>query len=213
MRTPGMSVGTGAALAGCTGFSFTSVLDSGALGDSFFGLARYASTSCFVILPPAPVPWIWSGSSWCSSSIFLTNGERKLALAAGFSAITGCSCSTTSAGASSACGTFAGFSVSSSKDSPGSPISPIVSPTCTVSPATTSMRSRVPDTGLGNSVTTLSVSSSTTDSNSSTWSPTCLSQVTTVSSSTPSPGFGAINFVAIDPPKEWQGSDWGRSPA
>src|SRR5216683_6175937 len=73
-------------------------------------------------------------------------------------------------------------------------------PTLTVSPAATSILSRVPATSDGTSVATLSVSISTNNSSIATLSPSFLCQAATVPSSTVSPSCGMMTFIAFPLP-------------
>ncbi len=72
-------------------------------------------------------------------------------------------------------------------------------PTLTVSPAATSILSRVPATSDGTSVATLSVSISTNNSSIATLSPSFLCQAATVPSSTVSPNCGMMTSIAFPP--------------
>ena len=85
------------------------------------------------------------------------------------------------------------------------PLSPIVAssaPTSTVSSSATLISSRVPATGDGISVSTLSVETSSNGSSTATSSPTCFSQRVTVPSVTLSPRAGRVTAVPDPPPDE-----------
>ena len=77
------------------------------------------------------------------------------------------------------------------------PILPSKAPTSTVSPSLTEIFSKTPSVGEGTSTLTLSVSSSTTGSSESTFSPTVLSHLETVASVTDSPNAGTTIFSDI----------------
>src|SRR4051794_37636747 len=71
-------------------------------------------------------------------------------------------------------------------------------PTSTVSSSLALISRRVPATGEGISVSTLSVDTSSSASSTATWSPTCLSQRVTVPSVTDSPSAGRLTSVAME---------------
>jgi len=75
------------------------------------------------------------------------------------------------------------------------PITASWPPTSTVLSSGAVIASRVPATGDGISVSTLSVDTSSSASSSSTWSPTCLSHLVTVPSVTLSPSAGMVTGV------------------
>ena len=79
---------------------------------------------------------------------------------------------------------------------PAAPINPRVAPTSTVSSSATVISVRVPATGDGISVSTLSVLTSSSGSSTATSSPTALSQRVTVPSVTLSPRAGKVTAVA-----------------
>ena len=79
-------------------------------------------------------------------------------------------------------------------------------PTSTVSSSPTLMASRVPATGEGTSVSTLSVETSRSGSSTSTASPTSLSQRVTVPSVTLSPRAGSVISVPETSPVEAAGA-------
>ncbi len=82
-------------------------------------------------------------------------------------------------------------------DSPSSPTVHSSAPTSTVSSSCTLISIRVPATGEGISVSTLSVETSSRGSSTATWSPGCFSQRVTVPSVTDSPSAGRVTEVAI----------------
>src|SRR3990172_1628019 len=83
--------------------------------------------------------------------------------------------------------------------SPGLPIQANTDSTGTVLPSACTIFKMVPLTGLGTSVSTLSVLISTKGSYSLTCSPSFFSQRVTVASVTPSPIWGSVTLVAIKP--------------
>ena len=80
-------------------------------------------------------------------------------------------------------------------DTPAAPINPRRAPTGTVVSTATSIARRVPATGEGISVSTLSVETSSKASSTATESPTFLSQRVTVPSETLSPSAGIVMTV------------------
>ena len=120
------------------------------------------------------------------------------------SSATSSSCSAFFSASSSSAGCASGVAVSSASlessesplDSPSSPITARSAPTSTVSSSSTLISSSVPATGLGISVSTLSVEISSSGSSTETVSPTCLSQRVTVPSVTDSPSSGRLTSVA-----------------
>src|SRR5271169_2125274 len=72
-----------------------------------------------------------------------------------------------------------------------------IAPTFAGKPSCAMIFSTVPDAGAGISVSTLSVLTSSRGSNSFIESPSCLSHLITVTSSTPSPNKGTKTLVAI----------------
>ena len=94
----------------------------------------------------------------------------------------------------------ASWPLSPESEPPDSPSSPTVhssAPTSTVSSSWTLISSRVPATGEGISVSTLSVETSSRGSSTATWSPGCFNQRVTVPSVTDSPSAGRVTEVAI----------------
>ncbi len=82
-------------------------------------------------------------------------------------------------------------------DSPSPPMTASTVPTSTVSSCSTLISRRVPATGDGTSVSTLSVDTSSSGSSTATSSPTALSHWVTVPSVTDSPRAGSCTSVAI----------------
>src|SRR5687767_3695655 len=77
-----------------------------------------------------------------------------------------------------------------------------IAPTFAGIPSSARIFNTVPDAGAGISVSTLSVFTSSSGSSSFTESPSFLSHLITVTSSTPSPNNGTSTFVAIRSPFE-----------
>jgi hypothetical protein len=182
-------------------------------------VSRYFSTSSLVMRPFKPVPSTRLASILFAANRFFTRGDKIFTDVEDLTvSATGCLFvsiggktsftwgSFISAGGG-AIGSLAGagfFSVEApdSIASPGLPIQAMVEPTLTLESFAATIFKRVPDAGLGISVVTFSVSTSTITSSSLTASPSFFSQFTTVSSSTPSPMLGAKSLVAIIPPEK-----------
>ncbi len=84
--------------------------------------------------------------------------------------------------------------------SPGLPINASTVPTFAGAPSSATIFNTVPDVGAGISVSTLSVFTSRSGSNSFTESPSFFNHLITVTSSTPSPSKGTKTLVAINAP-------------
>jgi hypothetical protein len=177
--------------------------------------------SCFVTLPPRPVPATWVGSTPCSAAMRATTGETKrlpFSLAAAAACVgAGCACGCAgcgvsageaasascaacwvagSGGASGAAGA-SGAGVSGAGAPAAPPIWASFVPTSTVSPSCTRICVTVPLAGLGTSVSTLSVEISSSGSSASTCSPSCLSQRVIVPSETETPICGITTSIAV----------------
>ena len=158
-------------------------------------------TSVPEAVPPPEDGWSSAGFS-CAGSSFGCSGA----------ACSGSSCGASAAGASSA------------GASPSSPMMARTSPTSMVSSSLARISSRVPATGEGTSVSTLSVEISTSASSTSTRSPTLLSHCETVPSVTLSPSAGRVTevdmyellnvrFLCVAHPSRNQSGAWRGLPA
>ena len=177
--------------------------------------SRYPSTSSRVIRPPMPLPKSWDRSILCSWASRLTAGDRRAGSAATavgdmatwvpdsslmpppvgptiFTSLSRYPVVLTFAGAVGATA-GAGSIVSGlvlSRTSLDS-TSAMGAPIGIVSPSWARMRSNLPETGEGISIVTLSVTTSTSGSYCSMWSPGCFSHFPMVPSTTDSPTLGS----------------------
>src|SRR2546429_247818 len=103
-------------------------------------------------------------------------------------------------------GAAAGAAGAAAGTAPGAPTRASGVPTSTVSPSPTRISRTVPSYGLGISVSTLSVETSTSGSSNATVSPAALSQRPIVPSVTVSPSFGIAKTCA------WSAIDFSRPP-
>src|SRR3990167_86961 len=143
-------------------------------GAAVIGAAAAArATSSFITRPSRPVPWTWAAVKPASSIAFLAEGAFSMSLATG-----------AGAGAALAASTALG----------AAPTAP------SVTMARRAFSASTPETGLGTSTETLSVSSSHSISSCFTVSPGFLNQVETVASETLSPKLGTITSVIFQSP-------------
>src|SRR5690606_39097453 len=164
-------------------------------------------------LPPAlsPLPWALGPESSDSAPASGSASGAVPSSSAASSAV-----SVLSSALSSVLSWARGSSASSPESPPPSPpasdLSPITAssaPTSTVSSSSALISSRVPATGEGISVSTLSVETSSNGSSTATSSPTCLSQRVTVPSVTDSPSAGRVTGGAKAVPSVGAGSGFG----
>ena len=174
---------------------------------------RCDSTSCFVIRPPAPVPFNLPRSMLFSRAILRTKGESGPAGSAEASsaAATGCAAC---AGSGSTAGpgaeveedaVSAGFAVFAATGAAAPPASPMRATTVlmpTVSPSCTSTSVSVPAAGEGISVSTLSVEISKSGSSRSTVSPGFFNHLVSVPSTILSPICGITTSIRHSLPIE-----------
>src|SRR3989338_8744106 len=154
-------------------------------GAAVIGAAAAArATSSFITRPSRPVPWTWAAVKPASSIAFLAEGAFSMSLATG-----------AGDGAALAASTALG----------AAPTAPSVTMArrafaATVVPSGARISASTPETGLGTSTETLSVSSSHSISSCFTVSPGFLNQVETGASETLSPKLGTITSVIFQSP-------------
>ncbi len=176
--------------------------------------------SFFVTRPPEPVPGTWDGSTPCSDAIRATTGDTNAfplpdgcgaaaggaadgsgAVGAGVSAGEAASASAAASAVAGSAGAAASGSGALSAAGASAvalpPICPSLVPTSTVSPSWTRIWVRVPEAGLGTSVSTLSVEISSSGSSASICSPSCFSQRVIVPSETDTPICGITTSTAV----------------
>ena len=174
-------------------------------GAEYVGAAGFesASTSSRRIRPPIPVPFTFARFTPSSLASLRTRGVTYASTGCVIgAAATGAGAETTGATATGAATTGAattgaGFGAAGAATgaAPLVPINPRRAPTGTVVSTATSIANRVPATGEGISVSTLSVETSSNASSTATESPIFFSQRVTVPSLTLSPNAGIVITV------------------
>ena len=220
----GAAIGVGAG-PGVTGYGPAAEACGSAALEDF--CAMWLSTSCFVIRPPAPVPFTFARSILFSRAILRTSGESGPAASCDASSVAGGAAAAAGAGsgsttgpgaevggagavavagagaASAALGNSAGAAAGAATGAP--PASPMRATTVlipTVSPSCTSTSVKVPADGEGISVSTLSVEISNSGSSRSTVSPGFFNHLVSVPSTILSPICGITTSIRHSLPIE-----------
>ena len=154
-------------------------------------------------VPPPSPPAGFSSAAGASSAGASSFSDSGVSSPAGSSPVSSTICSSCSAFFSDSCSSLGCASGSaavsaSPAPSPCSPTTASTAPTSTVASSSALISSRVPATGEGISVSTLSVETSSSGSSTATVSPTFLSQRVTVPSVTDSPRAGRVTSEAME---------------